>query len=157
MAQPVKLSDALVLDARLEGEMQQRSIAGQVEYWARLGKLLDALLDGRTRNEALRKSGTASLSSLVASVGSAEGDARLKEYLDHEPFPHFEPHPTRKGILIRTDEDGSRSEGRFVNRQFVASCKAATPGAIPARRKRTSPVSRQSAAIVLRQNKARAR
>jgi hypothetical protein len=38
MSQPVKLSDALVLDARLAGEVQERSIAGQVEFWAKLGR-----------------------------------------------------------------------------------------------------------------------
>ena len=38
MSQPVKLSDALVLDARLAGEAVERSIAGQVEFWARLGR-----------------------------------------------------------------------------------------------------------------------
>ncbi|PIX46733.1 MAG: hypothetical protein COZ06_16555 [Armatimonadetes bacterium CG_4_10_14_3_um_filter_66_18] len=31
MSQPVKLSDTLVLDARVAGEAFQRSIAGQVE------------------------------------------------------------------------------------------------------------------------------
>ena len=38
MSQPVKLSDGLVLDARLTGEVFQRSIAGQIEFWARLGR-----------------------------------------------------------------------------------------------------------------------
>ena len=38
MSQPVKLSDSLVLDARLAGEAVERSIAGQVEFWARLGR-----------------------------------------------------------------------------------------------------------------------
>jgi len=37
MSQPVKLSDALVLETRLAGEIVERSIAGQVEFWARLG------------------------------------------------------------------------------------------------------------------------
>ncbi len=37
MSQPVKLTDALVLDARIAGEVVERSIAGQVEFWARLG------------------------------------------------------------------------------------------------------------------------
>jgi hypothetical protein len=119
MPQAVKLSDALVLDARLAGEMEKRSIAGQVEYWASLGKLVDALIDGRTRADALRRSGSKPLSELVATVGTPEGDARLKAYLESEPFPHFEPHPTRKGVLIRTDADGTRSVGRFVDREFV--------------------------------------
>ncbi len=33
MSQPVKLSDALVLDARITGKLVERSIAGQVEFW----------------------------------------------------------------------------------------------------------------------------
>ena len=37
MGQPVKLSDALVLDARIAAEAQERSIAGQIEFWAKLG------------------------------------------------------------------------------------------------------------------------
>ena len=120
MPQPVKLSDALVLDARLSAEVEQRSIAGQVEYWASLGKLIDAMLDGKTRTDALKKSGVKPLSELIASVGSAEGDARLNTYLESEPFPHFEPHPTRRGMLIRTDAQGKQSVGRFVDRKFVA-------------------------------------
>ena len=46
MSQPVKLSDALVLDARLAGEAVERSIAGQVEFWARLGRSVELLLEG---------------------------------------------------------------------------------------------------------------
>lgn len=36
MSQPVKLSDGLVLDARITGEIAERSIAGQIEFWARV-------------------------------------------------------------------------------------------------------------------------
>ena len=46
MGQPVKLSDSLVLDARLTGEVAERSIAGQIEFWAGLGRALDSLLRG---------------------------------------------------------------------------------------------------------------
>src|ERR1035438_9156293 len=47
MSQPVKLSDSLVLDARLAGDAMERSIAGQVEFWARLGRSVEVLLEGR--------------------------------------------------------------------------------------------------------------
>jgi hypothetical protein len=43
----------------------------------------------------------------------------LKTYLDSEPFPHFEAHPDKAGLLVRIEEDGSRTVGRFVNRTFV--------------------------------------
>ena len=59
------------------------------------------------------------LGELLASVDTPEGRARFKAYLDSEPFPHFEQHPTVEGALIRIDENGTRTEGRFVDRVFV--------------------------------------
>ena len=42
----MKLSDELVLDARITAELMQRSIAGQIEFWAQLGRALEPLLEG---------------------------------------------------------------------------------------------------------------
>jgi hypothetical protein len=121
MSQPVKLSDALVLDARLTGEVFQRSIAGQVEYWARLGRAVEDSLNGR-QVRALKETKSATpLSELVAKIGTPEGQRRLDNYLQTLPFPHFAAHPTEPGILIRTEQDGTRTAGRFVNRQFPVS------------------------------------
>jgi hypothetical protein len=41
MGQPVKLSDDLIREARTVGAVARRSIAGQVEFWARLGKSIE--------------------------------------------------------------------------------------------------------------------
>lgn len=38
MPQAVKLSDALIAEARTAAELEVRSIAGQIEHWARLGR-----------------------------------------------------------------------------------------------------------------------
>ncbi len=46
MSQPVKISDELILDARLTAEIADRSIAGQIEFWAQLGRALEPLLEG---------------------------------------------------------------------------------------------------------------
>ena len=120
MSQPVKLSDSLVLDARIAGEAQERSIAGQVEFWARLGKSVEPLLKGREVLK-LRRSGEAQpLSEALASVDTPEGRRRLQEVLSSRPFPHFRQAPGRTGFLIRIDEDGTETTGRFVNRTFVA-------------------------------------
>lgn len=59
------------------------------------------------------------LTEALADVDTPEGRARLKAYLETKPFPHFEPHPTIKGALIRAEADGKRIAGRFVNRDFV--------------------------------------
>jgi hypothetical protein len=118
MSQPVKVSDALLLDARLMGEVTQRSIAGQIEFWARLGRAVESLLRG-DQVLALCKAGKAKpLSACLNSVKSAEGRKRLAEHLNSLPYPHYEPAPGAPGRLVRIEANGKRTTGRFVNRKF---------------------------------------
>jgi hypothetical protein len=60
----------------------------------------------------------ATLSECLRTADNAEGRKRLKAYLESQPFPHYEPHPEIQGVLIRVDENGRRTAGRFVNRKF---------------------------------------
>jgi len=124
MSQPVKLSDELVLDARLTGEVFQRSIAGQVEYWARLGRSFEDLLDGTHVRSLIRTNSARPLSGLVGTLETIEGRERLQEYLESTPYPHFEPYPEDESLLIRTEENGERTVGRFVDRHFVVDEEA---------------------------------
>jgi hypothetical protein len=119
MGQPVKLSESLVLDARLTGEVAERSIAGQIEFWAGLGRAVESLL--RADNAlALKKRGEAMpLSACLKSVNARAGQARLSAVLAARPYPHFEA-AEKPGLLVRVDKDGSRTIGRFVNREFRA-------------------------------------
>ena len=118
MSQPVKLSDALVLDARLAGEVFERSLTGQVEFWARLGRAIEPLLQGTQVLALCRNAAAQPLSVCLESVDSPVGRRRVAEYLDTQPFPHYEPAPDAPGLLVRIEADGQRTLGRFVNRQF---------------------------------------
>jgi hypothetical protein len=121
MSQPVKVSDALILDARLTSEAAERSIAGQIEFWARLGRAIEPLLRG-DEALALSRAGTAKpLSACFQSVDSPAGRRRVAGYLKTLPYPHYEPAPGRPGWLLRIEADGKRTVGRFVNRQFQAA------------------------------------
>jgi len=117
MSQPVKLSDGLVLDARLIAKAAQRSIAGQIEFWARLGRAIEPLLQG-VQSLALSRTGAEPLSRCLESVDSADGRARLAVHLETLPFPHYEAAPDAPGLLARIDADGRRTLGRFVHREF---------------------------------------
>jgi hypothetical protein len=119
MSQPVKLSDSLVLDARIAGEAQERSIAKQVEFWAKLGRAMELVLEGQQVSALCRTVGNSSLADLVDVVDTPKGREMLKNCLDSEPYPHFEPHPELPGLLVRIDEDGRRTVGRFSNRRFT--------------------------------------
>ncbi len=121
MSQPVKLSDALVLDARLAGQVLERSIAGQVEFWARLGRAVESLLQGGQALALCRSAAARPLSACLDAVDSSAGRRRVAEYLQSQPYPHYEPAPGAPGLLVRIEADGKRKVGRFVNRQFRAA------------------------------------
>jgi hypothetical protein len=118
MSQPVKLSDALVLDARLAGKALERSIAGQVEFWARIGRAIEPLLQGAQVLALCRDATTQPLSECLKSVDTAAGHRRVAEFLQGQPWPHYEPHPHQAGLLVRIEANGKRTTGRFVNRRF---------------------------------------
>jgi hypothetical protein len=121
MSQPVKISNELLLDARLTAELSERSIAGQIEFWARLGRAIEPVLEGG-KAIALRKSGDQKpLSELIAGVDSDAGRQRVADYLTTQAYPHYLPVPNQPGCLVRVAESGTRTMGRFVNRKFVPS------------------------------------
>jgi hypothetical protein len=118
MSQSISLSDQLVGDARRSAEIAQRSIEGQIELWAHLGRAIEPLLDG-ARALALRQAGAVRpLSEYLASVDTDQGRRRVRAYLDSQPFPHYEAAGEAPDLLIRTDADGTRTLGRFVGRTF---------------------------------------
>lgn len=120
MSQPVKLSDALVLDARLAGEAFERSLTGQVEFWARLGRAIEPMLQGTQVLALCRNAAAQPLSACLEAVDSPVGRRRVAGYLDAQPFPHHEQAPNAPGYLVRIEADGRRTVGRFVNREFKA-------------------------------------
>ena len=120
MSQPVKISDALVLDARLAGQSFERSIASQVEFWAKLGRAVEPLLQGAQALALCRSAAARPLYACLDAVDSLAGRHRVAEFLQTQPFPHYEPAPDAPGLLVRIEADGKRTVGRFVNRQFKA-------------------------------------
>jgi ParD-like antitoxin of type II bacterial toxin-antitoxin system len=131
VSQPVKVSDALLLDARIAGEVVERSIAGQIEFWAKIGRALEPLLRGDHVLALCRSGEVKPLSACLKSVDSSAGRQRVFEHLETRPYPHYEADSELPGLLVRIEADGRRTTGRFVNRQFqpvkIASKKKAKP------------------------------
>jgi ParD-like antitoxin of type II bacterial toxin-antitoxin system len=131
MSQPVKVSDALLLDARIAGEAVERSIAGQIEFWAKIGRALEPLMRGDHVLALCRSGNVKPLSACLESVDSPVGRKRVFEHLKTKPYPHYEAAAESPGLLVRIEADGKRTVGRFVNRQFqlvkLATKKKAKP------------------------------
>ena len=120
MSQTVDLSDELVDDARITAERADRSIGGQIEFWARLGRAVEPLLDGSRSLAPRRSEPIVPLSRLLATVDSPEGRQRVAEYLKSIQFPHFEAASSDPELLVRIEADGARTVGRFVDGEFRA-------------------------------------
>ncbi len=118
MGQPVKVSNALLLEARTMGQISRRSIAGQIEFWATLGKAVEGLLRGEEVIRLGQAGKTRSLSACLNEIGKQAGRKRLSNYLKSVPFPHFESVPDSPDLLIRIEASGKRTVGKFVNRTF---------------------------------------
>src|SRR5437868_14862726 len=118
MSQPVKVSDLLLLDARVTGKIAQRSIAGQIEFWAKLGRALEPLMRGDQVLALCRAGDQKPLSQCLQRVDSSEGRKRVAEHLKSLPYPHYESAPGQTGLVVRIEANGKRALGRFINRQF---------------------------------------
>ena len=116
----MKLSDDLVLAARQTAAVAERSIAGQIEYWAQLGQAVEPML--RVCHAEAIKAGRSPrpLAECLGSADSPVGRKRVAKVLATRPFPHYDA-AGRNGLVVRIDADGRRTVGRFVNRRFVAA------------------------------------
>lgn len=119
MPQPVMISDALILDARQAGEVMHRSTNRQIEFWAQLGRCIERLLNGQEIHRLREMAPPPKLSEIMATVGEPSGRARLQAVLDARPFPHFRQLQGPQRLFEKIDEDGTRTVGRIVGREFV--------------------------------------
>lgn len=123
MSQPVKLSDTLVNDARATSALSERSIAGQIEFWAQLGRAIEPLLYGDEVLTLRKRGQTLSLTEVLSSVDASAGKQRLNDHLQQLPYPHYEP-TAEADLLIRIEEDGTRTLGRFIDGEFIVEHQA---------------------------------
>jgi hypothetical protein len=124
MGQPIKISDDLALAARDEASVCERSIASQVEHWARIGRAVEQVL-GHGQIVALKRhAGLPEFAKAMREATSEAGQRKAMKHIESLGGPRYSVDPKRPGRVVRIDPDGSRTRGRFVNRRFVAEREA---------------------------------
>ena len=134
MGMPVKLSDELVLAARMEAEATDRTITSQIEHWAKLGRAAEVELSygevvklklahtgaaGRAKSAAKAPASGVELRARLESVAQSEERSSVLDALRAQGRPVYEATPDYPGFVTRIDPDGKRTVGRFESRQFV--------------------------------------
>jgi hypothetical protein len=134
MPQPVKLSDALVEAARAEAATAQRSIAGQIEHWAALGRMVEPGL--KTSAVHALKTGESSLQQalppadegaaiLAALARAMDASAAAHVRNDFKGKVRYGTDPAYPGFLVRLEPDGRRTVGQLVKDRFEPLQQAA--------------------------------
>ncbi len=130
MGMPVKLSDELVESAREESASTDRSITGQIEHWAKIGRSVETVLRhqdvqalkvsrGATLSGPTRRAVQAALQRVVTEENRGALARRLKR-----GRVVYQSDPAGSGLTERIDPDGTRTLGRLVNRRFVSARSA---------------------------------
>jgi hypothetical protein len=126
MGMPVKLSDELVESAREEAVNTDRSLTGQIEHWAKIGRSVETVLRhkdvqalkrsplGATLTPVARRAIQAALERIVTETDRSGLARRLKA-----GRTVYQSDPAGSGLTQRIAPDGTRTLGRFRNRRFV--------------------------------------
>jgi len=126
MGMPVKLSDELVESAREEAANTDRSITGQIEHWAKIGRSVETVLRHQEvqtlkrspLNARLTSGARHAIQSVLARV-VAESDRRSLARSLQTGRTVYQSDPAGSGLTERIEPDGSRTLGRLINRRFV--------------------------------------
>lgn len=127
----VKISEELAEAARLEAVHTDRSLTGQIEHWAKIGRVAEANMTVSVVT-ALKRSGGDLNAIEEPAVRRAVFEAleRLKtgahfaatsEKLLEAGGPRYEVDPLDPKGIIQVHPDGSRVRGRMVGRKFVSA------------------------------------
>jgi len=122
MGMPVKLSDKLVKEARRGARTSGRSITGQIEHWATIGRSAERSLPLAAVEDL--KGGKAvptphHVVSFFEQVSQALMQAAVREKLRGAKYPVYEADSEHPGGVIEVHEDGARVRGTWDFRRNV--------------------------------------
>ncbi|KZY30377.1 MULTISPECIES: hypothetical protein [unclassified Oleiphilus] len=127
---PIRLESELMKQAKLSGELNKRSVAEQIEYWAEIGRGVSGVVDPETLIKV--NSGLAKIN--VEETHNVDIDAddifsNLEQQRDSGSLMRnitttnyaFQASSTDKGMLERIDQQGNVTTGYFENGVFIES------------------------------------
>lgn len=119
---PVKLSGELVEEARSSAKLFHRSLTGQIEHWATLGRVIESQLPGDALSQLLKRVGGTMKIGRAAEAGQRQQIAAvLTDFLRLPPadgawlkelsargVPLYGSEPGKPDTIVRLNPDGSR-------------------------------------------------
>ncbi len=147
MGRPIKLSDHLAAAADQAAQVADRSVPGQIEHWANLGRAVEQALTGHAVQ--LLKSSAGDPSALTSDAArkaavleglqralAPDGQAAVLGRIAARG-PRYGTVPNNSSLLVRVAPDGRRTRGRMIDGDFIPE-PYLPKGHTPARTRRKS-------------------
>lgn len=131
MGTPVKVSDSLFAVARQEAQAASRSITAQVEYWARIGRAVEAVV-AHQELLTLKKAGELltpvfpsvarrrEMHDLLMQATAGTDRETVKAEIRAAGTPIYATDRDHPGMVVQVTPDGKRRLGRLEGRRFVS-------------------------------------
>ncbi len=128
----VKVSQELADAARETARWADRSLAGQIEHWARLGRSVEGAMSGDAAI-ALKRSGgdpesvredpqaVQAVMDALDALRKSMPYKKIREHIARSDGPLYEVDPDDPHGVVQVMPDGSRVRGRIEDRAFVPS------------------------------------
>lgn len=128
VAVAVKVSAELAASARTEANATDRSLTGQIEHWAKLGRATEAIMPSQVAAALKRCGGDLSvledetMRAMVLdalAVFQSKSPASVRQMIGLDRETRFEPDKDNLGGMIRIDPEGTKTRGWMEGRTFV--------------------------------------
>jgi hypothetical protein len=117
---PLRIDTDLVNIARESAALMDRTPTAQIEFWAKLGRVMEGVLTHDAIVTVKEASRVKKLDELLNMVSTPEGKTRALAEIRRHKGPTYSVEPGAPGVIIESLPDGSKRRGRFVNRRFTA-------------------------------------
>ena len=135
----MKVGDELLEEARRTAAVANRSIAKQIEHWARLGRAVEQLVKTEDvmafkaqiadpTDSAKVVEARAALERLVQALADRTDRDAARRLILETGKPVYEAVPARPDRVVQVWPDGRRIRGRVVEGEFVAEKRAGKKG-----------------------------
>jgi hypothetical protein len=131
MGSPVKVADELIEEAKRTAALANRSIAKQIEHWARIGRAVELLATtddvmsikaqlADPGDSARTAAARAALERLVRALADRTDREAARKRIFSTGKPVYEAVPSRPDLVSEVRPDGGKKRGRLVEGNFVA-------------------------------------
>jgi hypothetical protein len=124
---PLRIDADLVNVARESAALMERTPTAQIEFWAKLGRVMEAVMAHDSLVIVKGAARVQDLDALLEMASTPGGRERALADIRRHGGPTYSTDASSPGLIIERMPDGTKRRGRFANRRFVAEAVSGVP------------------------------